>query len=68
VDAGILDAVCIKLQPKTGMTVKAAAFKVSCGSQYKDLFYNESTWPDGCELRDWYTESHSSDANVASNI
>ena len=56
-NAGILDVACRKLKPKTGMTFKTAAFKVSCSPKYRDLFYNESNWPEGCELRDWYIKS-----------
>lgn len=27
---------------------------VSCPDTYRTLFYDEATWPTGCELRDWY--------------
>ena len=26
---------------------------VSCDVTSKDIFYDESIWPEGCELRDW---------------
>jgi hypothetical protein len=67
VDAGIRDAVCRKLVPNNGMTFKTTAFRVSCGSQYKDLFCNESAWPEGCELRDWYNKNRISNAYDAIN-
>jgi len=30
--------------------------KVSYSAQSRDLFYNESTWPEGAELRDWVSQ------------
>ena len=51
-DVGIKDARCRKLDDKDG-TFRTAAFRVSCRVLYKDLFYEESNWPDGALLRDW---------------
>jgi hypothetical protein len=51
-----LDVVtCRKLKPRNGMVFNTAAFYVACTENCRDLFYDESTWPEGCELRDWYT-------------
>ena len=50
-DVGIKDARCRKLDKK-GL-FRTAAFRVSCRDIYQDLFYNESSWPDGAEIRDW---------------
>jgi hypothetical protein len=51
-----LDVVtCRKLKPRNGMMFNTAAFYVACTENCRDLFYDESTWPEGCELRDWYT-------------
>ena len=51
-DVGIKDARCRKLDDKEG-AFRTAAFRVSCRVVYKDLFYDESNWPDGALLRDW---------------
>lgn len=50
---GISDVQCKKLQAKNGKTFSTAAFRVSCSETYKDIFYDESMWPCGVELRDW---------------
>ena len=34
-----------------------AAFYVACEEESKDIFYDEATWPEGAELRDWYYKS-----------
>ena len=60
---GIIGAACRKIVPKDGRVFKTSAFKVSCDSKYADLFYNEASWPIGCELRDWYVKRY--DSNVA---
>jgi len=54
---GIADAQCSKLQAKEGKTYSTAAFKVTCSSEFKDKFYDEANWPEGCSLRDWYMRS-----------
>jgi hypothetical protein len=51
-DVGIKDARCRKLDDKDGV-FRTAAFRVSCRDTYRDLFYDESSWPDGVEIRDW---------------
>ena len=56
-DAGIKDAFCRKLEDKNGF-FKTAAFRVSCRAEYHDLFYNEASWPEGVELRDWIFRRH----------
>ena len=50
---GILDAKCRKLSAKDGRVFRTSAFRVSCSSRYESLFYDEDTWPEGAELRDW---------------
>lgn len=52
-DNGILDAKCVKLVPKDGRVFSTSAFRVSCSSEFESLFYDESLWPIGAELRDW---------------
>lgn len=51
--AGIRDVHCRKLEAKNGRVFKTAAFRVSCSPDYRTLFYDESNWPEGAELRDW---------------
>jgi len=51
-DAGFHYPYCRKLINKDNK-FKTAAFMVSCDSSCSDIFYNESSWPAGCELRDW---------------
>ena len=53
---GITDVYCRKLAPKTGMVFNTSAFKVSCSPDFAKLFYDETIWPDGVELRDWYVK------------
>lgn len=52
-NAGIKDVKCTKLIPKDGRKFYSAAFRVSCDSSSKNLFYDETLWPAGVELRDW---------------
>jgi len=52
-DVGVKGVVCKKLQAKNGRTFNTAAFYVTCSADSKDLFYDESCWPEGAELRDW---------------
>jgi len=52
-EVGILGAQCRKLEAKNGRVFKTAAFRVSCPTDYRTLFYDESNWPEGAELRDW---------------
>ena len=52
-NAGVKDVKCFRIKPKDGKTYRTAAFRVSCDPQSAALFYDETTWPCGCELRDW---------------
>jgi hypothetical protein len=56
-DAGLKVVHCRRLKPPGDKIFKTAAFYVACDEVCKDLFYNEETWPEGAELRDWYTSS-----------
>ena len=62
---GIQGVYCRKLEPKNGIVYKTAAFKVTCCLESRQLFQDESSWPDGAELRDWvyYAKSSSSSNN-----
>ena len=51
--AGTVSPVCKRLVAKDGRKFKTAAFMVSCDATSKDIFYDESIWPEGCQLRDW---------------
>jgi hypothetical protein len=51
--AGMKGVVCRRLKPKDGQSFKTAAFFVSCCTESSDLFYDETCWPEGVELRDW---------------
>ena len=55
-DSGLQDIRCTKLRAPSGREFKTAAFCVSCsaGDSNEKLFYDESVWPEGVELRDWY--------------
>jgi len=50
---GILDAQCENLVAKNGRVFNTSAFKVTRSPQFESLFYDESKWPAGVELRDW---------------
>jgi len=52
-DAGLINPWCKKLSAKDGRVFNTAAFMVTCDYGCHDTFYNEATWPEGCELRDW---------------
>jgi len=52
-DKGVADAKCVKLVPKNGQVFRTSAFRVSCSAVYESVFYDESSWPVGAELRDW---------------
>jgi len=49
----ILDVKYRKVVAKDGHVFRTSAFRVSCNSRYESLFYDEATWPEGVELRDW---------------
>ena len=42
-----------KLKVKDGREFRTSAFQVSCSILSRDKFYDEATWPEGCELCDW---------------
>jgi hypothetical protein len=48
---------CRKLKVPNDKVFKSAAFYVACTEDCRENFYNEATWPEGVELRDWYTKS-----------
>ena len=52
-EAGIMNADCRRLEARNGRIFKTAAFRVACSPEYRELFYDESNWPEGAELRDW---------------
>jgi len=52
-DKGITDVKCTKLVAKDGRVFRTSAFRVSCSAVYESIFYMESSWPEGVELRDW---------------
>jgi hypothetical protein len=58
-DAGLEVISCRKLKPPNGKTFSTVAFFVECADTEDGVrfFYDESTWPAGAELRDWYTKS-----------
>ena len=56
-EAGLNVVHCRKLKPPAGKNFHTAAFYVACSEDCEEKFYNEETWPDGVELRDWYTKS-----------
>jgi hypothetical protein len=50
---GMEDVRCRRLKVPDGRKFKTAAFRVSCDVKSADLFYDECSWPEGCEVRDW---------------
>ena len=50
--AGVINPTCKRFEAKNGRQFKTAAFMVSCDAGSKDIFYDESIWLEGCELRD----------------
>jgi len=61
-DVGIKDADCWKLSANDGRVFKMAAFRVSFREEFRDLFHNEDSWPEGAELRDWVFRQRTSAA------
>ena len=51
-EVGIKVADCWKIQAKDGRVFKTAASRASCRDEFRDLFNDESTWPEGAEVRD----------------
>ena len=56
-EAGIVNQRYRKLEAKNGKTFSTAAFKVMCDEISRETFYNEASWPEGVELRDWFYRS-----------
>ena len=54
--AGVKVVSCRRLtqKPDAKNQWSTAAFFVSCKVSCQDVFYNEATWQEGAELRDWY--------------
>ena len=50
---GMKGVTCKKLVAKDGRNFHTSAFRVTCCIDSADLFYDESLWPAGVELRDW---------------
>jgi hypothetical protein len=50
---GVDNPSCKKLAAKDGRHFHTAAFMVSLDSKYRNVVYDEATWPEGCEVRDW---------------
>ena len=48
-----IEAKCTPVVPKDGRTFRTNAFHVSCDARCAKLFFDEASWPEGCELRDW---------------
>ena len=58
--AGVRNVYCKKLEPKDGQTFYSAAFRVSCDLSSEGLLRDESTWPEGAEIREWYNKTRQS--------
>jgi len=53
-DSGIPSTKCVKLVSKDPKReYSSSAFRVSCDEKYKHNLYDESSWPEGAEVRDW---------------
>lgn len=65
---GLLGATCSFIVPKDGRTFKTIAFRVSCDAQYANLFYEEASWPAGCELRDWVFRNKATNVQHVENV
>jgi len=54
--AGVKVVSCRRLtqKPDAKYQWSTAAVFVLCEASCQDVFYNEATWPEGAELRDWY--------------
>lgn len=57
-DAGLTVIHCRKLKIPEGKKFTTSAFYVACEDKEDSntTFYEDSTWPEGAELRDWYTK------------
>ena len=50
---GMKGITCKKLVARDGRTFRTSAFRVTCSTESAELFFDESLWPSGVELRDW---------------
>jgi len=50
---GIVDVRCKKITARNRRTFNTSAVRVSCSAVSKSLFYDEGSWSEGAELRDW---------------
>ena len=53
-DEGLMGVKCRKLTAPKDRLFHCAAFQVSCADVSRDMFYCDTTWPEGAELRDWF--------------
>ena len=53
---GIHDTARQKLLLHDGNIFQTAAFRVACRSEFRDLLYDKKTWPEGCEVHDWFVQ------------
>ena len=51
--AGLQEPHYYKLKAKDGREFMTSVFQVSCSILSRDKLYDEATWPECCELRDW---------------
>jgi hypothetical protein len=51
------DIVCRKIKPKDGKEYKSSMFFVSCDVECAGVFFDENTWPESAEVRDWVFRS-----------
>ena len=65
---GISGVTCSRIVPKDGRTFNTAAFRVSCDAEYAKLFYDEASWPAGCELRDWVFRNKAASVQHVENV
>jgi len=52
-EKGVTAVKCKRIVPKDGRQFDTAAFHVSCDLSATERFYDEDSWPDGAEMRDW---------------
>jgi len=52
-EKGVKAVKCKRITAKDGRTFDTAAFHVSCDPSAERYFYDEDSWPDGAEMRDW---------------
>lgn len=61
-DSGIEDCSCKKLSgvSKAGRYFKSSAFIVTLEKKYKDIAFNEDTWPTNSLVREWFYNNNNS--------